>query len=229
MIDAELSEYLEQAKSWESDTVANAKKSERRAWLVAIVAVVIALASVVAVVGLTPLKKVQLAVVKVDKLTGYSEVADSLVNDALTYDDAKDKYWAAQYVEARERYSNEITGTDYIKIGLLSTPDEGSEYAQKMDPNNKASPLNTYGKSGKVSVHIVSVTLLGNGVAQVRYTRTERRGGIDDQPTNWIATVSFRYENLKLSEDERRINAVGFQCTDYRNEPENVQAISAKH
>jgi len=227
MIDADLKEYLAAAKGWETEMIVKERQEKRTAYVIAGVAVFAAIVAIAGIAVMGPMKTVQTALVKVDKVTGYTELADNLVGDAFTYDDAKDQYWVTQYVEARERYSNEITGQDYNKIGLLSNADVAQRYQDRMDPNNKASPLNIYGKNGKVFVHVVSVTLLSPGVAQVRYTRTERRNGLEDPPSNWIATVSFKYEELKLKPEERRINLVGFQATDYRNEPESVQAVHA--
>lgn len=225
MIDNDNKAYLEAAKGWETDAILSERRQRRIAYMIAAVAVFVAVVAVVGISVMGPMKKVQTVLVKVDKVTGYTELADNLVGGTYSYDDAKDKYWVTQYVEARERYSNDITGNDYIKVGLLSDTDVGQRYADKMDINNKASPLNVYGKNGKVFVHVVSVTLLGQGIAQVRYTRTVRASGLEEPATNWIATVTFKYEDLKLTEADRRINLVGFEATDYRNEPEAVQTV----
>lgn len=225
MIDSDLKEYLDAAKLWETDALLSERRQRRTAYIIAAVAVFVAVVAVIGISVMGPLKTVQTVLVKVDKVTGYTTLADNLVGQTYSYDDAKDKYWAAQYVVAREEYSDEITGNDYIKVGLLSDQDVGQRYAAQMELSNKNSPLNVYGKNGKVFVHVISETLLGKGIAQVRYSRTIRMGGMDEPPTNWIATVTFKYEDLKLSEADRRINLVGMQVTDYRNEPESVQTV----
>lgn len=227
MIDTTLPEYLDAARGWEADTILRAKRSERRAWWVAACAGALAVVCAGAVVALTPLKTVELRVVRVDKNTGYTDVVSEVTDNHLQYEDVKDQYWVSQYVETRERYSNEVTGNDYVKIGLLSAPDVGSQYAAQMDPRNKTSPLSVFGRTGKVDIHIISVSLLGNGVASVRYTRSERSGGIDTPASNWIATVAYRYTDMKLKDEERRINPVGFQVTDYRRSTESVAVAPA--
>lgn len=227
MLDAELKEYLDAAKGWETDGIVRLKNSERRAWIVAGTAVVLAVLAIIAVVCLTPLKRVELRAVLVDKVTGYSEITSELKDQTLSYQDAKDEHNVQDYVIERERYSNDITGSDYLDIGLWSTPTEADEYAKGMDPNYKDSPLNTFGKDGRKYIHIVSVSLLRPGIAQVRFTRTDEHGGVKSVPTNWIATVTFHYEHLKLKDADQRRNPDGLQVSDYRVDAENVDTVNA--
>lgn len=222
MLDTTDPNYMKEALSWEAERVLSARRSERRAWMVALVACAVALAAVIAVAGLTPLKQTSLRLIRVDKNTGYTDTISEVNGDPLSYDDVKDEFWVSQYVEARERYGEDLAYMDYQKVNLLSDASVSNDYSHFMDPDNKQSPLNVYGKSGKVRVHINSVQLLGNGVASVRYTRTETIASVDRAPTHWIATVAYKYEPMKLTEEERRINPAQFQVTDYRKSTESI-------
>jgi type IV secretion system protein VirB8 len=221
-LDSDTKEFLLQANTWEAEMLTRSKQSERLAWRVAAAFFALAVLTVVAVVGLTPLKRVELRTIRVDRLTGYSDIVTEVKDDSLSYDYVKDAYWASQYVQVRERYSNELTGTDYDDVGLWSRTDVADRYKGFMDAGSKASPLNVYGKAGKVLIHIVSFSPREEGVALVRYTRTELVNGAEGKPTNWIATVAFRYTPLNLTEEERRANPVQFQVTDYQTAPESV-------
>lgn len=223
MLDTTSREYMKEAASWEADRILAHQRSERRAWTVAIIAAVAAVLAIAAICLMMPLKTVALRLIKVDESSGRSVEITEVQDDALSYDEVKDKAWVAKYVTERERYGEDLAYDDYTDVLLLSAPSVAADYKAYMDPDSKASPLNVYGKTGKVYVHINSVSLLGNGVASVRFTRTEFVNGIKQAPSNWIATVAYKYENLKLTEEERRLNPVQIQITEYRRASESIQ------
>jgi type IV secretion system protein VirB8 len=224
MLEAENPDFQQHVLTLEADAVVRRERSERVAWRVALAACIVAIAAVVAVVALTPLKRVELRVVRVDKNTGYTDLVTTLDDGVVPYEAAQDKYWVGQYVETRERYGWDITGTDYTLVGLLSSPKVATDYSKYMHPDNKSSPINVFGHGGRIVIHIVSVVILDDGMAQVRFTKQESRGGQDSPPTNWVATVAYSYADLKLTEEERRKNLLGFQVTDYRVDSESVAA-----
>jgi type IV secretion system protein VirB8 len=207
---------------WEADGVARVLASERRAWLVASVAVLGLFAALAALAGLTPLKTVEPFVIRVDKHSGYADVVTRLSDQRVSFDEAMDKYWLAQYVEAREEYSDKLFGAFYDRVGLMSTPDVGQAYFEKVRLENPKSPVKVYGTYGSVEVEVSTTAFLSRGVASVRFVRRERPRGAegDERVSRWLATVTYTYGNPPLTEKERQINPLGFTVSDYRVDSE---------
>ncbi|MFC3715152.1 virB8 family protein [Luteimonas soli] len=217
-----LKHYQEAAAGWESAEIAAVKRSEKRAWRVAISAAVLAGLAVLAVVLLTPLKTVEPFVVQVDKI-GAANTVTLLDTRSITANEALDKYWLGQYVNYREEYLNQTSYGNYRATRLLSSQAVGSAYFQQANPENPRSPSAVYGTKGTVEISVTSITFISKNQAQVRFVRREKRNS-DQQPveTRWIATIAYQYLNPPLKEAERLINPVGFQVTDYRLDPETV-------
>lgn len=225
MTTLEFDAFQKEADTWEAESQRRAERSEKRAWAVALAAILFAALEGVALVGLTPLKRVELRLIEVEKNTGVSNIVTEVKGDPLQYIDVRDKAWVSRYVTNRERYSNELTGTDYDDIALWSAGDVAAQYRNFIDPAKPKSPLNVYGKSGKVLIHIVSVSIREPGLALVRYTRTERLpSGAETAPVNWLATVAYKYTDMDLTEEERRVNPDQFQVTDYVTSIESLQS-----
>lgn len=217
-----LKHYQEAAAGWESAEIAAVKRSEKRAWRVAIGAGVLASLAVIAVVLLTPLKTVEPFVVQVDNI-GAASTVTLLNTKSITANEALDKYWLGKYVNYREEYLSQTSYGNFIATRLLSSQAVGSAYFQQVSPENPRSPTASYGSKGTVEIVVTSITFIGKNHAQVRFVRKEKRN-VDSLPveTRWIATISYQYLNPPLKETERLINPVGFQVLDYRLDPETV-------
>lgn len=214
--------FLDAAKAWETDEIARSRKSERRAWTVAGCGLLTALIAVSAVALLTPLKTVEPFVVRVDKNTGATDIVTRLTHQKEDYDEAIDKYFLARYVSYRESYSSAMAYPDYEAVTTMSAPRVSEAYFEQIKPANPHSPTVVYAKDGLVDVSVNAIAFLGKGVAQVRFTRTERLPNAATKETRWIATITYRYFNPPTSEKARLIDPIGFQVTDYRLDPETV-------
>ncbi len=214
--------FLDAAKAWETDEVVRAQRSERRAWLFAGFGMATALAAVTAVALLTPLKTVEPFVVRVDANTGATDIVTRLTDQKETYDEAIDKYFLARYVDYRNAYSDAMAYPDYDAVTTMSAPQVANAYFEQIKPSNPHSPTAVYGKDGQVDVSVNAIAFLGHGVAQVRFTRTERLPNAQARTTRWIATISYRYLNPPTSEKDRLVDPIGFQVSDYRLDPETV-------
>jgi type IV secretion system protein VirB8 len=219
---AETLAFLDAAKAWETDQIVRVKRSERRAWIFASVGMATALAAVIALALLTPLKTVEPFVVRVDKNTGATDIVTRLTDQKESYNEAIDKYFLARYVVYRNSYSNAMAYPDYEAVTIMSAPQVANAYFEEIKPNNPHSPTAVYGKDGQVDVSVNAVAFLGKGVAQVRFTRTEHLPNAQDQTTRWIATITYRYLNPPTTEKARLVDPIGFQVSDYRLDPETV-------
>lgn len=216
-----LKSYFEKARRFDQDRLIQVERSARIAWFVAICASTIAVVSVFAIAGLTPLKTVEPFVVRVDNSTGIVDVVSALTSAAGTYDEAVTKYFAAKYVRAREGYVSSEAEDNFRTVALLSTQHEQIRFAAVYRGSNPDSPQNIYGRSATSRINIVSISLINANVASVRYMRTITRGD-DVRTTHWVATLTFSYVNAPMSSTDRLVNPLGFVVSEYRADPEAI-------
>lgn len=213
-------QYFEEAKSWETDRNKQLRRSVRTAWTTTAAFGVLALCALVAVAGLTPLKQTELRVIRVDNSTGIVDVVNALKDGKENYDEAVNKYFIQWYVRYREGYTRDLAEEYYYNTGLMSGGVEQQRYFASFNPKNPLSPLNVYGAYAKVKIKVKSTSFISPTVALVRYTKEIERGSDRAQITHWAATVTFRYTSAPMAERDRAVNPLGFQVTDYRNDPD---------
>jgi type IV secretion system protein VirB8 len=216
-----LKSYFDKARRFDQDRLMQVERSARIAWFVAICASIIAVVSVFAIAGLTPLKTVEPFVVRVDNSTGIVDVVSALTSAAGTYDEAVTKYFAAKYVRAREGYVSSEAEDNFRTVALLSTQPEQTRFANVYRGGNPDSPQNIYGRSATSRINIVSISLINASVVSVRYMRTVTRSD-DVRTTHWVATLTFSYANAPMSSTDRLVNPLGFVVSDYRADPEAI-------
>ena len=217
--------YLNEARSWETDKVKTLEKSRKVAWIIAISAGVLAFLSVIAVAMLTPLKTAVPYVIRVDNATGAVDIVTSQVDSKTNYDEIMNKYHIQWYVRWREGYSRSLISDFYKNVGLTSSREEQNKYAQLINPKNPESPINVYGDEATINITIKSTSFIKENVALVRYTK-ELNQGSSSTLSHWAATIVFQYTGTPMSEQDRAINPLGFQVIEYRNDPD--QEISEK-
>lgn len=217
----DLKNYFEKARRFDQDRMLQVERSNRVAWSIAIVASIVAGASIFAVAGLTPLKTVEPFVVRVDNSTGIVDVVSALTSSAGTYDEAVTKYFAAKYVRAREGYVWSEAEENFRTIALLSTQAEQTRFATVYRGSNPESPQNIYSRDAAARINIASISLINQNVVSVRYMRTITRGD-DVRTTHWVATLTFSYANVPMSSTDRLVNPLGFAVSEYRADPEAI-------
>jgi type IV secretion system protein VirB8 len=183
---------------------------------------------VIAIVGLTPLKRTELRIVRVNDTTGTVDVLNEIPNARTTYDEVVNRYFAGQYIRFREGYSRKLADEYYTSVGIMSAAAEQRRYGEWFSPKNPQSPLNVYGDNARVKVHIKGYSFLKKDVVLVRYWKEVERGA-SEKPviTHWAATVVFKYSGAPMAEKDREINPLGFQVTEYRNDPDTVTTAEA--
>lgn len=220
----DLKRYFAEAKRWDQDRLASAVRSKRLAWTVAATAGGLAVAAVLAIAGLTPLKTVEPFVIRVDQATGAVDLARGLSEETgpVRYEEAVSKYFLAQYVRAREGYLDTAAEENFRLVSILSGPTEQRRWADRFRGTNPDSPQNLYGRAAEVSVSIRAVGFINPEVANVRYRRTVRRAQQVEE-SDWIATIAFAYTRAPMTEADRLRNPLGFQVLSYRSDPEVIR------
>jgi len=214
--------YLGEARSWETNRLLASQKSERLAWRIASVAGLLCAASIVAVAALAPFKTVEPYVIRVDNSTGIVDVVSALKNSKSNYEESVNKFFVQWYLRYREGYSRDLAEEYYYAVGLMSSPTEQQRFFAYFDPKKPTSPLNVYGDFAKVKIVLKSTSFIQPNVALVRYSKEVQRGSDIASITHWAATITFRYSGAPMAEKDRAINPLGFQVTEYRNDPDSL-------
>lgn len=216
--------FIQAAQNFERSEIDRIKKINKIYLGFAIAGLSVAALSAVAVMLLTPLKTVEPFVVRVDNNTGLTDVVSTLKQKTVANDEVLNKYWLANYVRNRESYSWETIQTSYDTTMLLSSREEQSRFGAIY--TGDTAPHKILGKNFRVAVKIRNIAFVGD-TAQVRFSKIT--AGIIpsqdgdqrlDKSDNYIATITFDYQNKPTQEQDRLINPLGFQVTNYRIDPE---------
>ncbi len=218
--DEDLKSYFAEAQSWDRDRFVAAARSRRIAWIVASVAIALAIVAVLAIMALTPLKTVVPYVVTVDRSTGATDVTQELRGDkSITYDEAIRKYFLADYVRAREGWIPQAREEFFRKVLALSTREEQARWTAFYKKDNPDSPQNQFTANDAVFVAIRSVAFISPNVAQVRFVKRLERD-LQAIETPAIATITFDVLSKPETEAGRYANPLGFQVKSYRADAE---------
>lgn len=216
----ELTAYLAEARSWDADRLAAARRSQRLAWSLAAIASLLAGASVTAVAVLTPLHRVEPFVVRVDRTTGVVDIMTALSGPRpQTYDEAVSKYFLGLYVRSREGWAPEAAETNFRQVSILSSAGEQQRWGDAFRPANPNSPQIVWGDHARAFIDIRAVSFPAAHLAAVRFHRTVRDASVTTG-SDWIATIAFAYVQAPMAEADRLRNPLGFQVTSYRADPE---------
>jgi len=221
-----LEDYYEAAESWADDRQEASDRSRKVAWIVAGIALVVALVEAIALVLLIPLKREVPYTLLVDRQTGYVEALRPLDQQSLTADEALTRSFLVQYVIARESFNIDLVQENFRKVGLWSVGDAWSRYEALIRSSNPASPVATLPRAATVDVRIRSVSTLSPGNAMVRFETVRMdRGSTRQTIENWVSVIAWRFNDAEMSAEDRYDNPFGFQVTDYNRSAETLPIV----
>ena len=220
-----IEEYLAEARGWDFDRAQAERRSARRAWWVAGVAAVVAVTAVGAVAALTPLKRVEPFVIRVDNATGVVDVVPGL-KGPVEASQSLTRHLLTQYVLTRERYVPALAETDYETVGAMQGPALNQAWAALWNRTNPQSPLNVHSDGSANLVQVTSVSFLkaGSGredLAQVRFV-VRSGDASNEQARHFVATLQYAYGEPSSDDRRRAANPLGFKVLEYRREPEVI-------
>lgn len=212
----ELDQYFAEARSWDYERLLVAQRSKRIAWTAAGIAGGLAIAAVLAVAMLAPLKTAIPYIITVDKATGAAAISQELTgaND-VTYDEAVAKYFLAQYVRYREGWLPQARTEFFTAVTGMSSREEQERWVAFYRKENPASPQNVYDSETSVFIAVKSVSFIADKVAQVRFTKTLQRGSTSSD-TEAIATIAYEVTGKPSEESGIFSNPLGYEVTTYR-------------
>lgn len=223
--DRELQAYLEEAASWDADRVAQARRAAAIAWRVAAAGWLCAVASVVAMTFVMPLKRVEPYVIRVDNSTGVVDVVPVYAGHAQL-GMAVSRYFLTHYITVCERFDYAIAESDYEECGAFNSARLNQVMYARWSRSNPSSPLNLHKDGSTDTVRIESVSFFkrasgASDLAQVRFVRIERpEDGAPGRVSHWIASIEYRYGKPPDDPRIRGWNPVGFEVVSLDIDPE---------
>ena len=222
---------IKKAQNFEITLADARRRSEKRAWWVAGVAIFTTLCTLGGLFYMLPLKEKVPYLVMADSYSGQASVArltGDWKNTPLTASEAINKSNVAHFVVSRESFDSALLGLrDWNTVFSMSTPAVSNEYRALLDRMNPSSPVALYGNQRSLRVKVLSIVLNGGDPSQnitptgatVRFQRFlyDKQSGGTTYLDNRIATLAFDYKsNLKMEERYRIENPLGFQVSSYR-------------
>jgi len=222
---SELHEYFREASQWDADRAELLRHGARTAWYAACAGWICAVAAALALIALTPLKRVEPFVVRVDNTTGVVDVVPVYDGHAAPQE-AVTRYFLAHYLTVCERFNFSTAESDYEECAAFHSPQRNQIWYALWAATNPASPLNVHKDGSTVRVQVASVSFFTRAsglsdLAQVRYLKATRQGaGSLETFSHWVATVQYAYAEPAKNPKTRRWNPLGFKIIDFKSEPE---------
>ena len=229
---ADMAAFQEERQNLETDLLDEVLKSRRAAWWVA--TGLGALSAVAfAVSGFTMYRYSQPVPAHMLVMNTDGSIQQvTLLTPQSTYGEVADTYWVSEFVRHYESYEFNTAQVDYDAIRLMASSGEvADEYQKRYKWGTKEAMDKTVGDRKSVKVKVSSVILdRETGIASVRFSTTEkyRTRGADEAPQFWIATLSYRYDNMELTAAQRYINPAGFRVYSYRVNAESVASVGGR-
>ena len=221
-------------RAWELDRTLLLERSERRAWVVALVSTVVAVLSALAIFSQGPLRQIVGVPIVVDRTTGETTIQQRLSAETIPPQEALDKHNLAVFVRAREGYSWWWLQRDFDQVARMAVPAVFADYNRQFEgetPLQKRVAGAEEWRIGIVSVRLSAAGRRANrGEATVTYDKTVRLTdrNLPDSTTRHVASVVYDYQPSVLAREKDRLdNPLGFVVTAYRSDPEMNTAPTA--
>ena len=213
-----------QQSAWDYDSARSylIDKSNKRAWLVAILSLFVTVLLVIAIVVMLPLKRVDVVAVKVDK-NGFVEIVTNLQEEVMKTDEAIDKHFIARYVKTREQYYYNTLNQDYERTQMLSNKLVSDNYIKFMTAD-KTGKYETLKNKFEIEAEILSIVLNdsnGTKTSTIRVQTKEKDLTTSNVKENIkVITLTYDYLPMKQNSKSRLENPLGFVINSYRIDEE---------
>ncbi|HHJ0980940.1 TPA: virB8 family protein [Escherichia coli] len=198
---------------------------------VAVIGILFGLLSLIALIVMLPLKRVDTRIFMVDSMTGAQEEIVSVKGGELSENTTLARFFVQKYISWREGYNYFRLQQDYDTVLLYSNDAVGNEYNQLFKGDNKDNPKNIYHKgeqTAQVTVLSKMITDSSNPTDPDKTAIVRFKKVIKDvtsntsRPEYWNARLTFRItpqNKAKIGDVDD--NPLGFVVTSYQAEKEN--------
>lgn len=222
---SELPKILNTSRSFEKVMLTRDAQAKKLAGIIAAVATLLALLSIVAVIIMLPLKHTEVALYTVDSHSGRAEYVTRVKEKDIASEEAMAKAFAAHYAKLREEYNYFALQNNYDTVQLFNSGQVNADYlAEFAGPD---APDKVYQNAAnlveiEVISNLISPATAPDKLATLRLKKTIRH--IVDGSTRvefWNIRLTYRYlPHQALTEAQRESNPLGFTVTSYQRDKE---------
>jgi len=207
--------YLKQAMLFEKSKQDSQKRITQLALRGAIGALVVAAVSIVGSSALVLLKRSNPpAVLRVNTVNGVTDVLDVATEGHMSFTEAQDRADLRRYVEMRESYDWETIQDLFNSVKVMSAEQERDVYVKLFALPN--APQKVLKDQYRIVARVGPITFVGS-TAQVFFSKKLIPLGSGQQPKTeyWVATISYRHEQIPEKRSELDVNPNGFRVTSF--------------
>lgn len=199
-------------------------RSQRNRWMVvAILALMLAVVAMVTVAALLPLKETKPFVVMVDRTTGEAEKVVQVRPANLEEQEAVRQAELVSYVIDRETYDVADNQTRIPDVLTRSQEQARSSLVRLWTKGNDNYPPDIFSNRSRLLVKIISITLLTDETAQVRFRKKLETEGERTVERDFVATVGFEFQpRVERNLEDVWKNPLGFAVSSYRVDAETL-------
>lgn len=222
-------ESIEVKRSWYEDRYQTVVVQRNFLALVTVASLAGIIFSVLSVVKIVSSKTIEPFVIGIEDKTGITNVIRPIQQEKYAYDEVLRRYFLTQYLSKRETYN--ITSFEYnyfTVIRLFSNSTVYGAFRSSVYVNNPNSPVRLGTKQRTIKIKSIVFMPPVPGQAgfpvQIRF-KSEDGDGVNPggDVKHKLVTMSFDFQDLVLTDEERAINPLGFQVIAYRVDDEIVQ------
>lgn len=199
-------------------------RSQRNRWMVvAVLALILAVVAMGTVALLLPLKETKPFVVMVDRTTGEAEKIVQVRPVNLGEQEAVRQAELVSYVIDRETYDISDNQTRIPDVLTRSKEQARSSLVGLWTKGNENYPPEIYNNRSRLLVKVISITLLSDATAQVRFRKVLETEGERNVERDFVATVGFEFQpKVERNLEDVWKNPLGFVVTNYRVDAETL-------
>lgn len=154
-------------------------------------------------------KSLEPYVIEVEQKTGIPTIVDQLTVKNFTGDELMKKYFINQFLQSSTAYDPRTYKSDVERVRLLSSPGVYNNFRGRINPKD-------LGADSRIDVRIKSIQFPNPNTVQIRILETTYMKGSESSRKDRVVTLDFYFNTtLNLNAEERLINPLGFQVTNY--------------
>lgn len=159
--------------------------------------------------------------VEIEKKSGVATLVDPMTVREYSAIESLNQFFLVEYIKARELFIPSMMEYNYYtKVRLLSSQKIYDEFRYWSRPSNPKSPINLYAQVVTGDLRVRSIQNIYPGTVQIRFGMEFSLKDGSRMKSDRIATISFQYISMNITEVERQVNPLGFQITYYKADDE---------
>lgn len=211
------------AHAFEDEVFFQLRLQRNRWMIVSVIALILAVVSMGAVIALLPLKETKPFVVMVDRTTGEAEKIVQVRPVSLAEQEAVRQAELVSYVIDRETYDVSDNQTRIPDVLGRSQEQARSSLVSLWTKGNENYPPDIYTTRSRLVVKVISITLLTESTAQVRFRKKLETEGEKPVERDFVATVGFEFQpKVERNLESVWKNPLGFAVKNYRIDAETL-------